>query len=311
MIAVLLGFCSAVVFGASDFLAGVASRRSSPLVVGAVANAVAAVVVLALLLPARWAGVDSSPSDSALIWGAVAGVSGTIGTWAFYAALAIGPMSVISPAVAGVYAVLPAAVGVAAGERFSPLGWVALAAVLLAGLLLALSRDGRGQRPGPRALLLGLVAGVGYAGYLVAIDRAPAASGLTAVLVDFTVCAALLALVILFAPFAPLLRRTGSRDRGLGEAVRPSRPVTGGLGALVLGRAVRMTLLCGVLIGLAGALLILALQHGELAVVGVLNSLYPLGTVLLALVVLRERLSAPQWIGVLLALAGSAALGLG
>lgn len=303
MIAVLLGFTSAVVFGASDVLAGVASRRANPLVVGAVANAVAAVVVLALLLPAHWAGVDSAASREALLWGAVAGVSGTIGTWAFYAALAIGPMSIISPGVAGVYAVLPAAVGIAAGERFSPLGWVALVAVLLAGLLLALSRDGRGQRPGPRALVLGLVAGVGYAGYLVAINQPPASSGLTAVLVDFAVCAALLTLVILLAPLPALLRRTSA-------PARREHPRSGGFGALAAGGVVRMTLLGGVLIGLAGALLILALQHGELAVVGVLNSLYPLGTVFLALWLLHERLSAPQWIGVALALVGSAALGL-
>jgi drug/metabolite transporter (DMT)-like permease len=67
----------------------------------------------------------------------------------------------------------------------------------------------------------------------------------------------------------------------------------------------------GLLLAVATILLVIGLHLGELAVMGVLNALYPLGTVLLALVVLRERLSAPQVLGILLALAASATLALG
>lgn len=109
----ILGFISAVVYGASDFLGGLASRRMSALLASFIGFVVATVVTAVALLIEQpvW-------STEAVVLGALAGVAGAIGTWALYACLAVGPMSILSPGVAAIYAVLPAIVGIVLGERF-------------------------------------------------------------------------------------------------------------------------------------------------------------------------------------------------
>ena len=281
----LLGLTSALIYGASDFLGGLAARRISALLVTVGSSVVAFVLVGVAVLVERpvW-------SVSAVLLGAVAGVLGAIGMWAFYACLAVGPMSILSPAVATIYAVLPALTGVALGERFGLPGWIALVAVVVAAGLLAVPRTATAARIRPRAALLGLAAGLGYAGYIIAIDRTPAESGLAPLVVDLGVSSVVLGVVL----GALRLRTRGAEGTGFRDST-----------------ALRLTLLTGVLLAAANVLLVVALHLGDLAVVGVLNSLYPLGTVALALVVLRERLSAVQTAGVVLAVAGSALLAAG
>src|ERR1700712_1256397 len=124
MVAVL-GLVSALLYGGSDFLGGLSGRRMSSLLVSFVAGGVAVVVcaVALLVIPGEW-------TPGAFWLGVAAGVFGSIGTWAFYACLALGPMSVLSPGVSVIYAVLPAIAGILLGERFPPLGYVALVAVV-------------------------------------------------------------------------------------------------------------------------------------------------------------------------------------
>lgn len=281
MVAVL-GLLSAVVYGASDFLGGLASRRMTPLLVSLVAFVVAIVFVIVgvLVTGPEW-------STDAVVLGAIAGVSGAIGQWAFFACLAIGPMSVLSPAVATIYAIAPAVVGILMGERFPAVGYLALVAVVVAAVLLAVPRERDGARVSPRALLLGLVAGLGFAGYIVAIDRTPPESGLVPILIDYIVSISIFAVAVSVrrARRGPA-ELQGLRDRG----------------------ALGLAVVSGVCIAVANIMLVIALHLGDLAIVGVLNSLYPLGTVLLALAVLRERLSVLQGVGILLALASSAVL---
>jgi drug/metabolite transporter (DMT)-like permease len=278
----IIAFVSAVVYGASDFLGGIAARRMSSLLVAQLAFIVAFVAsgIVVLVSGPIW-------SPEAVWLGVIAGISGSIGQWAFFACLAIGPMSVLSPGVAAIYALLPAIVGIALGERFPPVGYLALAAVVVATVLLALTHEGSGGRISPRALLLGLVAGVGFGGYIIAIDSTPAESGVVPLFVD-------LAVGILFLGVILLVNRirngpaelNGIRDRtGLWQAIA-----------------------CGATLAVANIMLVFALHMGDLALVGVINSLYPLGTVLLALIVLHERLRAVQWVGVGLAIAASAVL---
>jgi drug/metabolite transporter (DMT)-like permease len=286
----LLGLTSAVIYGASDFLGGLAARRISALLVTLGSSVVAFVLVGVAVLVERpvW-------SPSAVLLGAVAGVLGAIGMWAFYACLAVGPMSILSPAVATIYAVVPALTGVALGERFGLPGWIALVAVVVAAGLLAVPRNRDAARVSLRAALLGVAAGLGYAGYIIAIDRTPADSGLAPLLVDLGVSAAVLGIVLGVVHARP----AGSQSAGR-TAAGFRDPA-----------ALRLTLFTGVLLAAANVLLVIALHLGDLAVVGVLNSLYPLGTVALALVVLRERLSRLQTAGVFLAVAGSALLAAG
>jgi drug/metabolite transporter (DMT)-like permease len=141
----------------------------------------------------------------------------------------------------------------------------------------------------PRAVLLGSIAGLGFAGYIIAIDRTPTDSGLAPLLVDLTVATLLYGSVL-----------------AVNRARRGSAELAGVRNRTGLVQAV----FAGILLAAGNILLVIGLHLGELAVMGVLNALYPLGTVILAFFVLRERLSVLQAFGIVLALAASAVLAL-
>jgi drug/metabolite transporter (DMT)-like permease len=279
----ILGFVSAVVYGASDFFGGLASRRMSALLASFLGFAVAFVVTAVAVAIERpvWSG-------EAVVLGAIAGIVGSIGTAALYACLAVGPMSVLSPGVAAIYAVLPAVVGILLGERFPPIGYAALVVVIVAGILLAASPEsGKASRPSGRALLYAATAGVGFAAYIIAIDATPAESGLIPLFVDLISGGGLFAIALL---------------------VRRIRNGPGELAAIRDRTATLQALAAGALLVTGNILLVIGLHLGDLAVMGVLNSLYPLGTVILAIVLLKERLTPVQGIGIVLAIAGAVTL---
>lgn len=279
---VIVGLASAVIYGVSDFFGGLAARRIAPILVSLV-SFVVAVLPIAIATPL----MGSVWSPEAVWLGVAAGVVGAFAIWAFYSALAIGPMSVISPTVAAVAALLPAIVGIARGERFTVIGYVALAALVVAAVLLGVTREQTGGRLGVRAVVLAVLSGLGFGGYNVIIELTPPESELAPLLVDLVVGALIFAIVV-----AIIRLRRGvafpvlSADR----------------------RGLWLAAAAGFLLAVANALLVWGLHQGELAIMGVLSALYPLGTVLLALTVLRERLSAVQVVGVALALAASVAL---
>jgi drug/metabolite transporter (DMT)-like permease len=288
---VLIGLASAIVYGVSDFFGGLGARRIAPLMVSLVSFAVA-IVPIAVLTP-----LAGSVWSAEAVWlGAIAGLAGAVAIWAFYAALAIGPMSVISPTTAAVAALIPAVAGIATGERFSPLGYVALAALVVAAVLLGVTREQQGGRVGARAVVLAVASGVGFGGYNVVMEATPPESQYAPLLVD------LVAGALLFGVVLALLRVLRG-DSWWGGADAP--PVASRRPGLAFAVA------AGLLMSVANALLVWGLHQGELAIMGVLASLYPLGTVLLALIVLRERLTPVQVAGVALALLASAALALG
>lgn len=280
----LLGLSSALVYGFSDFFGGLASRRITPLLVSFVSQIVAVIIatIFTFASEPHW-------STSAVVLGLVGGIGGGIGTWAFFTSLAIGPMSVVSPGVAMIYAVVPAVVGIALGERIAPMGYVALVAVVVAAVLLAVPRQRDGVRLTTRAIVYGSIAGLGFAGYIIAIGRTPRDSGLVPLWCDL-----LMATVIYTG--ALLVNRI---RRGPGE-----------LAGLHDRTGVVQSVLTGVLLVAGNILLVVGLHLGQLAVMGVLNALYPLGTVILAFIVLKERLSVLQLLGIALALGASAVLAL-
>jgi drug/metabolite transporter (DMT)-like permease len=280
----LLGLSSAIVYGFSDFFGGLGSRRVSPLLVSFISQIAALIIATVATFsgPLNW----STPT---VVLGLVAGIGGGIGTWAFFTSLAIGPMSVVSPGVAMIYAVVPAIVGIALGNRVAPLGILALVAVVVAAVLLAIPRQRDTVRLTARAVIYGSIAGLGYAGYIIAIGRTPRDSGLLPLWLDLIVATVLYAVVL----FVNRIRRgpgelLGVRDR----------------------TAVAQSIAAGVLLAGGNILLVIGLHLGDLAVMGVLNALYPLGTVILAFLVLKERLSILQTVGIVLALAASAVLAL-
>lgn len=269
----LAGLLSALTYGVGDFVAGLASRHDPPLRVVALTHPLAAVVLvgLALALGQPW------PSAADLGWGVLAGVVGLLGVLAFYRALALGPMGAVSVGAGALSAAVPVFVGLLGGERLSSEGWAGAGAVLLGTALLSLSPAGRGHAGGPSGVGLGLLAGLGFGLFFVLLGQAQSSGTL------WVLAAARLGSSAAVLPLA--VRQVG---------LRPQRP------GLVLAAAPGDTL--------GNLFYLLAAQGGGLALAGLLTSLYPALTTLLAVTLLRERLRAGQWAGVALALCGAALL---
>lgn len=267
--AVLFALAAALAYGASDFAGGVASRRfaAGPVtVVGQSVGLISAGLAI-VLLRASW------PHASQLTWGALSGVGSGIGTLALYHGLAVGRMSVVATLAAVLTVILPAAVGIALGNHISPLNGVGIAAAAPAIGLVSWHSAGRGgsDRLG---LLYGAIAGCAFALLFIALDRAGTSAGAWPLVPGQ-------ALSILFAiPFGA---------RSLRSAPRPGRSTAAYMvGAAVLG-------------GIANLLFLASTGKGELAIVAVLSAMYPAVTVLLARLLLKERWSRLQVLGLLLA----------
>jgi uncharacterized membrane protein len=324
VLTVLLGLSGAVVYGAADFLGGLAARRLRTVTAAAVAAAVGIVpLVLGLVL------VGGALSTEAVGWGAVAGLSGCVGVLLLYRALAVGPMSVLSPLTAVFAAVVPVLVAVLRGTALSGLAVVALVVAVVAVVLVAAVRDTSGARVTLGGLVTAAVAGCGFGGIVLAYDMTPSDSGVAPLLV-----ARLLQTVVLgVAAVASGVvgRRVRARSIGAGPAGRPGGTGAPGMSADAVGSAVppgrwsrlreRVPVVlvativgCGVLDALANVCIQAGLRSSDdpatLPVVSVLNALYPIGTVVLAGVVLRERLTRAQWAGIALAFAASVGLAL-
>lgn len=292
-LAVILALGSALAYGVSDFLGGTAASRLRVMPTTILSYAAATVAVLALVLVTG--GVWSS---DVWLWGSVAGVAAVIGFVAFYAAMAVGPMSLVSPVIAVLGSAVPVAAAVALGETLTAWAWVGVLLALVSAVLLSSQPRGSGGRFTTRAGVLSVVAGVSLGASVVALDRTPPESGSLAALVELALGLVLLALtMVLGRLILPL-------GRGLdvlgGETVIPSRR----------SRLVIIALAAGVLLGVANAAILAALQSGSLAIVSVLVGLYPLATLLLARIVGGERMTRLQLTGAALAVAASAMLGL-
>ena len=268
--AVLLALASAVVYGAADFLGGLASRRTS--VFGVVAlSQVIGLAALLVLLP--WLG---GPVDAAdLAWGAAAGLAGASGLVVFFRTLAGGVMSVVAPVTAVTAAAVPVLVGLAGGEAIGTWAGAGIALALVAVVLVSAESGLSALRAArPAALAPALLAGGMFGLFFVLLDRTSADAGLTPLV---TARVASVGLVV-----------------GIALASRQSLRVTRA--------ALPLVATSGVGDMAANGLFLLATQaDGQLAVTGVLASLYPVSTVVLAQVVLRERLVGAQVTGLLTA----------
>ncbi|MDT0211397.1 EamA family transporter [Curtobacterium sp. BRD11] len=293
MLSVLLGLTGAVVYGAADFLGGLAARRVRAVVVAAAAAAVG-LVPLGAGVPL----VGAAFSTGAVVAGTAAGVSGSVAVLLLYRALAVGPMSVLSPLTAVFAALTPVVVALLGGTVLSFAASVALVVAVLAVVLVAAVRDSSGARVTAVGVATAAVAGCGFGGIVLAYDAAPGDAGVATLLVGRVVQAVLLGAVAV----AVAARSGPVRWRGPFRWPRWSRPT------------VVAVVACGVLDALANACIQAALHVGSgdatLPVVSVLNALYPIGTVVLAGVVLRERLTAVQWTGIVLAFVAAVGLAL-
>jgi drug/metabolite transporter (DMT)-like permease len=275
----LLALASALLYGAADFTGGFATRRAGVLPV-VVVSQLSGLVLLLLLMPFLPA---ASPSRADLLWGVAAALTGGVGVALLYRALAIGRMAVVAPTTAVCAVAIPVVVSVLLGERPGP---PAVAGILLGvGSIVLVSQQtpadaaagARDHRYGwrlPPGVGIALVSGVAIGLFFLSLARTRPEAGMWPILVSRTVG------VTLFGAAAAAGRRSLRMP-----------------GMLVL------TLACGAVDMSANALYLLAARTGPLSVVVTLSSLYPASTVLLARVVLGERLNARQIAGVGCALA--------
>jgi len=273
----LYALSSAALFGIGDFMGGYAARRASPLRVTALAQLISIVVLvpLVLIVPA------TVVTGSDLAWGAVGGVFGVLGIVGLYTALSRGPMGVVAPITAVLGAVVPVVVGLVLGERPEVL---AMVGVVLGLVAIAWVSAGSGPS-GPidrYALLPAVVAGVGFGFFFVCLAQTDEAAGMWPLAAARAVS---VPVIVLLAA-----SRTGSI-----LPAKSARPIAGGAGAIDM---------------LANGFYVAAAQRGLLSVVAVLSALYPIGTVLLARIVLGERLSRGQLAAVGVAVAAIALIGI-
>lgn len=267
--AVLLALFSALAYGVSDFIGGLVSRRTSAWSVALVAQASAAFLSTLLAVV-----VGGSPASADLAWGVLAGAGSAAGIGFLYRGLATGRMSVVAPVSAVGSAVVPALVGAGTGERPSATVWVGVVFALPSIWLIArepgldpATAPTRDRRAG--AFVDGLLAGAGFGVLFAALGQASETAGIWPVATGQGV-----SVVGLIALASALRADWVPRDKVVAVAV-----VAGMLGVA------------------ANTAFLLSAQAGFLTVAGVLSSLYPAGTVLLAALVLRERIHRSQGFG--------------
>lgn len=273
--AVVLALGSAITFGIADFLGGVASRRVATwsVVIGSqFFGLLLLVVVLPVLPPATLTGSDYA-------WGAAAGVAGALALTQFFRALALGRMSIVAPLSAVISGAVPVVAGVGFGERPSMVAWSGIAVALPAIVMIAREPSDVTDRIRTDVVASALVAGLGFGLFFVALDRTGTSAGIQPLIAARTTSVALLGAV--------------------GLATSRLAPVRGRLLGIVA--------LSGVLDMTANTLFLYAVREGLLALGSVIAAMYPASTLVLARVVLGERVQRSQGAGLVLA-AGAVSL---
>jgi drug/metabolite transporter (DMT)-like permease len=276
--AYFLAIASAVLYGAADFTGGLTTRRVGAIPVVLLSQA-SGLVLLALILPLLPA---TSPTWIDMLWGAAAGLTGGIGVALLYRALAIGIMALVAPTTAVCAVTIPVVVSVLLGERPVPL---AIAGIVLGiGSIVLVSRQDIPAQPQRHATLArrlppgvgtALASGVAIGLFFLSLAQTGSAAGMWPIL------AARLVSVTLFGAIALAGK----------HSVRMPAKLAG------------LVIVAGAIDMLANALYLLAVWQGPLSIVVTLSSLYPASTVLLARLVLGERLNSWQITGVGCALA--------
>jgi drug/metabolite transporter (DMT)-like permease len=270
--AVLLALGASLAWGVADFVGPWQARALGTLRVLLWAQ------LAGFLAIATAAAVRANPPDD---WGVLlaipAALSGTLGLYAYYRGMQTGMMSVVAP-IAGASAIVPVAFGIATGDRPSGFQLAGIACALVGVALAAQEHQTGGERRVAAGVWLAVLAAIGFGFYFPPMHAAGEADPWWASLIFRTTALALVALVVAG-------RRPDVRLRGW--------PLW-----IVLGVGIGDTL---------GNLLFAASSsHGLVSVTSVLASLYPVVTVVLAAIVLKEHIAGGQRLGVVLTLTGVA-----
>jgi drug/metabolite transporter (DMT)-like permease len=279
---IALAILSALFYGCGDFMGGYATKREPVISVVAISQAAGLVLALIFLpfLGVPWPGLRP------ILFGMVGGAAGALGLFALYRGLGKTVVAIVSPTSALLSALIPLGFGAVMGERPSVL---ALAGVLVcAPAIFFLSREVRGDKEGARlsALLHGLVAGVGFGVFFIFLSQAGKDSGLWP-LVGARFSS--ISLILL----AALVTRQGIR-------LRKGDP-----------RGVLLVVVAGIFDMGANIAFLVSSRMGLLMLVAAITALYPAPTVVLARAFLKQRLGWARTLGLCLAVAGAALIGMG
>lgn len=278
MAPLIYSLASAFSWGVSDFLGGLQSRRLPVLGVLAVSQP-AGLILIAVLIPL--VGADPISADKLGI-AFLAGAASLGGLGAFYAAMAMGTVSVVAP-IASLGVVVPVGVGLAQGQAPAAIQLAGLIPAMAGVIILSYEENPEHAAVARRSIVLAIIAGLSFGVFFTGLDAAAAAR----------------------PGWAILAVRVGGVT-AVAAALLVARPRLDGVAA-----AVPVLLVIGLFDVLANALFAVATTKGVLPVVAVGGSMYPAFTVALAHGVLGERLARVQWAGVLLALAGVAMIAAG
>lgn len=261
----LAGLASAASWGAGDFAGGLAARRTPLFTVVLLSQSLGLALVVALALVTR----EPLPGAADWLWGGAAGIAGAVGITALYGALSAGSMGIAAPVSGVIAAALPVAY---AWTRIGAPATVGLLGMGIALVGIVLVSAPRVKRPSPRIVALAMLSGLGFAGFLLLFGIS------TGVSFFWTLSAARIA-----------------SSAGLALLVLAVRPGWGRPGWAVVVAAVGDTL--------GNAAYLLATRLTRLDVAVVLSALYPVMTVLLARLVLKEKLTPMQTWGAAIMLA--------
>jgi drug/metabolite transporter (DMT)-like permease len=271
VLALAISLASAASWGVSDFLGGLQSRRLSVLAVLAVSQPAGLLLIGVLIL---LFGADPVSADKLAI-AFLAGAASLGGLGAFYAAMAMGTVSVVAP-IASLGVVVPVVFGVAQGEDPGTIQLAGLIVAIAGVVILSYEEHPEHGGVARRSIVLAILAGLGFGVFFTGIDVAsPDRPG-----------------------WAILAVRVGGVST-IAVAILISRPPMDGVP-----RAIPVLAAIGMFDIIANALFAVASTKGILPVVAVGGSMYPAFTIALAHLVLGERLATIQWGGVALALVG-------
>jgi drug/metabolite transporter (DMT)-like permease len=273
---IALGLTSAVLWGAADFGGGLTSRRAPLFGVVLGVQVVGAVLAGSLFLIRG----EPIPAPVDVGWSVATGVFGAIGVTTLYQGLAVGRMGVVAPVTGVLAATIPVTVGIVTEGLPDPLVIGGIALAVVAVVLVSRVPGEHGQRSG---LELGLAAGIGIGLFnttLAQVDRSVAFGPLTIVrIVDFVLVGAFVLLT-----------------RGSWRIERRVLPSVGLVGIFDIG---------------GNTAYLLATHAGALAIAATLSALYPVTTVVLAVALLRERMTSDHAVGVGAAIGAIALIALG
>lgn len=273
---IIFGLLSAFSLGYADFFGALAAKKVRALSVTASAFLVGLILAIVLALP-----IGATFSLNTIQLGALAGVASAIGISCLYAALALGPISIVSPFTAVASAVIPVIVDVALGEELAGSAGIAIVLILLAVVLVAFVPGQEVKLPSLPAVIYSLGASIGFAAIFLLLDAAEPTSGLGPLIVMRVV-----GIVLLFAGLTALWLRNKEKAFLEKEILQP--------------KLFLLIALAGLGDVTGNVFFLVATREGALAISAVLTSLYPVATILLARIVLKERIAKSQSIGILL-----------